>query len=193
MTRLQWVYHFFLTKETDLDLMDRLAEQLQSYSKVIVGIHGISLGASVKNFGITAEIKFFLKNLIKSQPVIVSVFGNVYSLNEFDNISDAQGLLMTYQASDLTQDVAAQIIFWAKAARGRLSVTVSDSFKAGDGLTSSGGFRLAYSVAESEGLNSEKLAKIGSLVELAIREKAIPGAQVLVAKNGNVISQKSFG
>src|SRR5690625_6464756 len=89
MTRLQWVYHFFLTKETDLDAMDRLAEQLQSYSKVIVGIHGISLGASVKNFGITAEIKFFLKNLIKSQPVIVSVFGNVYSLNEFDNISYA--------------------------------------------------------------------------------------------------------
>src|SRR5690625_816678 len=130
MTRLQWVYHFFLTKETDLDAMDRLAEQLQSYSKVIVGIHGISLGASVKNFGITAEMKFFLKNLIKSQPVIVSVFGNVYSLNEFDNISDAQGLLMTYQASDLTQDVAAQIIFGAKEARGRLSVTVSDSFKA---------------------------------------------------------------
>src|SRR5690625_1820294 len=138
-------------------------------------------------------MKFFLKNLIKSQPVILSVFGNVYSLNEFDNISDAQGLLMTYQASDLTQDVAAQIIFGAKEARGRLSVTVSDSFKAGDGLTSSGGFRLGYSVPESEGLNSEKLAIIDSLVELAIREKAIPGAQVLVAKNGNVIYQKSFG
>lgn len=184
---------FYLPKESDLQDIETLTEQLRSYTKVIVGIHGISLGASVKNFGITAEMKFFLKNLIREVPAIVSVFGNVYSLDEFDNIGDAPGLLMTYQAGDLTQDIAAQIIFGAQDARGKLPVTVSDAFQAGDGLNSQGGLRLAYSIPESQGLSSEKLSRIDTLVELAIREEAIPGAQVLVAKNGSVIYQKSFG
>src|SRR5690625_7327988 len=39
LSRYQVADQFFLPKETDLDAMDRLAEQLQSYSKVIVGIH----------------------------------------------------------------------------------------------------------------------------------------------------------
>lgn len=184
---------FYLSKESDLQDIETLTEQLRSYTKVIVGIHGISLGASVKNFGITAEMKFFLKNLIREVPAIVSVFGNVYSLDEFDNIGDAPGLLMTYQAGDLTQDIAAQIIFGAQDARGKLPVTVSDAFQAGDGLNSQGGLRLAYSIPESQGLSSEKLSRIDTLVELAIREEAIPGAQLLVAKNGSVIYQKSFG
>src|SRR5699024_7696492 len=90
---------FYLSKEADIGEIDSLVKELKSYTKVIAGIHGLSLGASVRNFGITAEMRFFLKQLIREVPAFVALFGNVYSLNEFDNISDAEALLVAYQES----------------------------------------------------------------------------------------------
>jgi len=184
---------FYLSKEADIGEIDSLVKELKSYTKVIAGIHGLSLGASVRNFGITAEMRFFLKQLIREVPAFVALFGNVYSLNEFDNISDAEALLVAYQENELTQDIAAQIIFGGKGAQGKLPVTVSPEFRAGEGLKSEGGLRLGYGSPEEVDINSERLAKIDSLVQLAIDEEAIPGAQVLVAKDGNIIYRKSFG
>lgn len=184
---------FYLSKEAGIQEMDSLMNELKSYTRVIAGVHGLSLSAAVKNFGMTADVRYFVKRLVEETPAVISVFGNVYSLDLFENIGEADGLLITYQENEWTQDVASQIIFGGKGAQGRLPVTVSSSFKAGDGLSTEGGFRLGYSVPEKAGVNSEKLSKIDSLVQLAIEEKAIPGAQVLVAKEGDIIYRKSFG
>src|SRR5690606_23045357 len=93
----------------------------------------------------------------------------------------------------LTQDVAAQIIFGGVGAQGKLPVTVSPEFQIGDGLRTEGGFRLAYTEPEGVGISSEKLKGIAEIVEKAIEAEAIPGAQVLIAKEGKVFYQKSFG
>src|SRR5690606_8023330 len=116
-----------------------------------------------------------------------------YSLGKFDGIADAHGLLVAYQESEMAQDVASQIIFGGMGAKGKLPVTVSADFKIGDGLHTQGGVRLAYTEPEGVGIQSADLQKISSLVKRAMDEKAIPGAQVLLAKDGKIFYQESFG
>lgn len=53
--------------------------------------------------------------------------------------------------------------------------------------------RLGYSPAENASLSQLTLNKIDETAEEMIRLKAAPGAQVLVARNGQVVFQKSYG
>ena len=53
--------------------------------------------------------------------------------------------------------------------------------------------RFSYTVPEVAGLDSRKLSEIDSIATNAIRERAIPGCQILIAKDTKVIYQKSFG
>ncbi|MFD1757372.1 glycoside hydrolase family 3 N-terminal domain-containing protein [Rufibacter sediminis] len=188
------VDNFFLPPTSSIADLQGLKEKLKGYNTILVGVHKLQLKASGNNtFGITAEMNLFLKDLIRSKNTIVTVFGNVYSLNRFEDIDKAHGVLATYQESELTQDVAAQIIFGGVGAKGKLPVNVSNYFRINDGLKTEGGLRLAYTQPEALGLKSQDFAQIDTLVQQAIRAKATPGAQVLVAKNGKVIYHKSFG
>ncbi|WP_207433883.1 glycoside hydrolase family 3 N-terminal domain-containing protein [Sabulibacter ruber] len=188
------VDNFFLPPTNSIADLQALKDKLKGYNLILVGVHKLQLKASgTGTFGITAEMNLFLKDLIRSKPTVVSVFGNVYSLTRFEDIEKAHGVLAAYQENELTQDVAAQIIFGGVGAKGKLPVNVSNSFRIGDGLRTEGGLRLAYTQPEAVGLRSEDFAGIDTLVNEAIRAKGTPGAQVLVAKNGKVIYYKSFG
>ncbi|MBD8487911.1 serine hydrolase [Echinicola sp. CAU 1574] len=180
-------------KEASIEELQMIKELLEGYSKVIVGVHDLGLKASVKNFGITAEMNFFLKELIKEKPTIVAVFGNVYSLDKFEALDQADAVIAAYQESALTQDVASQIIFGGVGAKGKLPVAVNTTFGLGDGLSTEGGLRFAYVEPEAVGIANKDLDGIESLVNEAIQEEAIPGASVLVAKEGKVIYRKAFG
>ncbi|WP_223808756.1 glycoside hydrolase family 3 N-terminal domain-containing protein [Rufibacter hautae] len=188
------VDNFFLSPTSSIADLQGLKDKLKDYNTILVGVHKLQLKASGNGtFGITAEMNLFLKDLIRSKQTIVSVFGNVYSLNRFEDIEKAHGVLAAYQENELTQDVAAQIIFGGVGAKGKLPVNVSAYFKINDGLKTDAGLRLAYTQPEAVGLRSEDFAQIDTLVNQAIRAKGTPGAQVLVAKNGKVIYAKSFG
>ncbi|MFD2515143.1 glycoside hydrolase family 3 N-terminal domain-containing protein [Pontibacter locisalis] len=193
LARYTEVDTFFLTPTTSISELLELKQKLQDYDLVVAGVHRLNLKAGSSNFGVTAEMNLFLKDLIRSKPTIVSIFGNVYSLAEFESLDKADAVIAAYQETPLTQDMASQIIFGGVGANGKLPVTVNSAFRLGDGLTTQGSLRLAYSMPEAVGLRTQDLAGIDSLVRQAIAEKATPGAQVLVAKDGKVIYQKSYG
>ena len=62
-----------------------------------------------------------------------------------------------------------------------------------DGLTTIKLNRLGFTTHENEDMNSLILSKIDSIAHKAINGKMTPGLQVLVARRGNVIFQKSYG
>jgi CubicO group peptidase (beta-lactamase class C family) len=53
--------------------------------------------------------------------------------------------------------------------------------------------RLAYSIPESQGLDSKILDRIDTVMEISIKRRAFPGGVVLVAKNGQVVFEKAYG
>ncbi len=110
------------------------------------------------------------------------------------NAEKASGLLVTYQENQVTQELAAQAIFGAIPVDGRLPVNVNDTFFLNQGITLPKNGRLKYSIPEEVGISSFRLnSKIDSIAELGLKERAYPGCQVLVAKDGKVIFHKSYG
>lgn len=193
LARYTQVDTFFLTPTFSIEDLLALKERLQGYDLVVAGVHRLNLKAGSSNFGITAEMNLFLKDLIRSKATIVSVFGNVYSLASLESLDKADAVIAAYQETPLTQDVASQMIFGGVGAKGKLPVTISSAFKINDGLKTNGGLRFAYTMPEAVGLKTADFAGIDSLVAQAMEQRATPGAQVLVAKDGKVIYQKAYG
>jgi beta-N-acetylhexosaminidase len=185
--------HFNFPKEAGVEELVEMKEKLSDYQLVLVGLHGLGIRAGTNNFGITPEMNVLIRELAESHTLVVSVFGNVYSLEKIQGLEKVHGLIAAYQETPMTQDLVSQLIFGGIGAKGSLPVHVSSQFSMGDGLETSGGLRMAYSQPEALGMETENLSSIDSLVHLAIRERAIPGAQVLVAKEGKVFYHKAFG
>lgn len=187
------VDHFFLPKDATLADLNILKTDLDKYDIILIGVHGVQLKAGGTNFGITPEMNLMIKELNASKKTVVSVFGNIYSLGSLDDLPQSHAVIGAYQETEDTQDLVSQLIFGGIGAKGRLPVTVSPHFNLGAGLDSQGGIRMAYALPEEVGIASHQLHGIDSLIEVAVREKAIPGAQVLVAKGGKVFYHKAFG
>ena len=109
-------------------------------------------------------------------------------------IEKSEGLIVTYQDDSLTQEMAAQLIFGGLGANGVLPVSASKDFRVGNGLVIPSIGRLRYELPEEEGMNSRYLnQKIDSIAWAGIEARAFPGCEVLAARNGAVVFQKTYG
>ncbi len=187
-----WMDHFQIAKEAGQGDYDELFSALKEYDVILLGIHGVKVYPR-DEFGLTENEIQLINRVASSGKGIITHFGNPYALNFFDSINEAQALIVTYQETDYTQSLAAQLLFGAVDSPGKLPVTVNEHFKFGKGMNVEHLGRFKYSVPEDAGLTTSAMKKIDSLAINAIREKATPGCQVLAAKNGMVVWQKSYG
>ena len=165
---------------------------LKAYDLVVVGYHKLNANPW-KSFKFSKSELSLLEKVSKQKKVILSVFASPYSLLDVPSFENIESVVVAYQNSSYAQQVTAQMIFGALETKGKLPVSIGGFFKEGHGLMSTNLMRLSYSIPEAVGMNSKKLKRIDSLVTYAIDEKMTPGAQVLVARHGKVIYQKSFG
>ncbi|MDX9909902.1 MAG: glycoside hydrolase family 3 N-terminal domain-containing protein, partial [Mariniphaga sp.] len=187
------VDHFFLGKDASAQEVANLRSRMDNYNLVIAGVMGIHLFPGSK-YGTTENQRNLLADFIRENNVIALFFGNAYALKHFENIHHAKGLAVAYQNNPLTQELAAQMLFGAFDVTGKLPVTIDNRFQLGDGIQIKNNKTLAYTIPEEVGINSEKLfSKIDSLAILGLENKAYPGCQVLIAKDGNVILHKCYG
>lgn len=170
------------------ELMDTLLE----YDQIIVSIHKSNKNPW-KPFEIDNDVKNFINILRLKKPIILDVFANAYALQNFLAAEFADGLIVSYQNSIDAQELSAQLIFGGMKANGKLPVSVSRTIKSGAGVSSMEPFRLKYTLPEELRIKSEELLAIDDIVNEGIKEKAYPGAQVYIAKEGKVIYHKSFG
>lgn len=179
-----------VTEVSDTNI-DSLKKQLKGYDKVIIGFH--KSDRAWKKHDFTETELLWIQEIAKQNKVILDVFTRPYSLLQITNFDDIESVIVSYQNNDVSQEVSAQIIFGALSAKGKLPVSINNFFKVEDGLETSKINRLGFSFPENVGMSSEKLAQIDKIVQKAIDGKMAPGMQVLVARKGKVIYQKSFG
>lgn len=179
-----------ITVVTD-DNLDSLQVKLKPFTTVIIGFHKSDV--AFKNNDFKPEDLIKLDYLAKNNNVIVDVFAKPYSLLPITNFDEIEGLIVSYQNSDIAQEVSAELIFGAIEAKGKLPVSINTNFKVNDGLRTEKLNRLGFTAPENVGMNPEILSKIDILAQKAINAKMTPGIQVLVARKGKVIYQKSFG
>jgi beta-glucosidase-like glycosyl hydrolase/CubicO group peptidase (beta-lactamase class C family) len=177
--------------EVSAATIDSLNLKLKEFSTVIIGYH--KADKPWKNNDFTPTELVWLQELAKNNTVILDVFAKPYSLLPITNFDDIEGLIVSYQNNDVAQEVSAELVFGAIEAKGKLPVSINDSFQVNEGLSTIKMNRLGFTTPENVAMSSEKLAQIETIAQKAIREKMAPGIQVLVARKGKVIYQKAFG
>ena len=169
-----------------------LLEKLDAYHLVIIGYHKSS-DTPWELFKFSQEELVWLQEIARTNEVILNIFTSPYALLDLKTTANIESILVNYQNTPVTQKKAAQVIFGALCAKGILPVSAGPEFPEGLGFNTEELHRLTYGLPESVGMNSYKLKKIDSLINLTIDERMSPGVQVLVARKGKVIYNNSAG
>ena len=185
-----------LKKYTNIDYvksnnLDDLMRKLKPYNLVIIGYH--NSGKWYKKHRFKKEELVWLYEIARKHNVILNVLAKPYSLMGVKTVKNVEAIVVSYQNTKISQQKSAQLIFGAIGAKGVLPVTIGDHFKAGDGFFFNPLKRLSYGLPERVDMNSLKLKKIDSVARLAVDSLMTPGLQLLVARKGKVVYDKSFG
>ena len=181
--------HFSIDKAANETTHFNTMKQLEDFDVVVVGLMGVT-NSPKRKFGVSPSDVQFIRDLAMRQKVVTVLFGNAYAAQELEGIGN---IVFAYENSPVTQELAPQILFGARDAKGILPVTVTGEFSHGVGGYLKAIDRLAYGVPESVGLDSRVLDRIDEVVERAIKIQATPGANVLVVKDGKVVFERSYG
>ena len=159
-----------------------LQDKLKLYNLVLVEISDRSLP--------DPKLVDFIRDLQTINQVVVVLAGSGKNLPLLEPLTCPIIWYPTDQAEGAS--VAAQLLFGGIAATNRLDANYSQAFKQGSGYTTAK-IRLGYSVPEAVAVNSARLLAIDSLVRAGITTHSVPGAVVLMAKDGQVVFHKAYG
>jgi beta-glucosidase-like glycosyl hydrolase/CubicO group peptidase (beta-lactamase class C family) len=181
-------FHKYLKKYAPIDAFsaqsaDTLSEikELKEYDLVIISVHSNNIADAAA-----------LQQLTKDQKTALVFFTSPYRLENFQaSVDSAAAVIIAYDNTDFAQMSAAQGIFGGIGISGRLPVSTGAIVEGSGSDTKK--IRLGYSMPEEAGLSSEKFDEIESIALEGIRQRAYPGCQILVAKDGVVIYEREFG
>ena len=169
----------------------RIQARLGDANVVVVSLHQMN-NTPAHSYGLGEGALKFLRDLQANpkRKTVVVAMGNAYALKFLES---ARTLVCAYEDHYAAQLVVPQVLFGALPARGKLPVTVSETLKLGAGLATADLHRLRYAAPEREGLDSKVMTQIDHIALESIVTAATPGCQVLIAKNGTVVFDQSYG
>lgn len=133
------------------------------------------------------------KLTLKHSNIVAVFFINPYRVAKFaTSIAKLEAVVLAYENLATMQQSAAQAIFGGINVSGKLPVGIKGVANAGSGfdLTKT---RLGFSTPVAQNVHAWLTDSINNTVGKLIRSGGMPGCQVLVAKNGYIIFDKSFG
>ncbi|MDE5687245.1 MAG: serine hydrolase [Paramuribaculum sp.] len=135
-----------------------------------------------------------LSSLVASCRNVVPVFFvNPYKMSAFRSVfAKLPTVVVAYDNTSALRSAAAQALFGGSAVSGRFPVNVAGIAKEGDGI-SYGKSRLGYTVPEGCGFDGELERRIDSIAKACLAAGAFPGCQVVVARKGDVVIDRSYG
>lgn len=184
------VTHFTISENASSKEQALLLNKLSEFNLVIASVHKSNLNPW-KSYKINRNTDIFLQSVAMQSKVILAIFANPYSLNSLFITNNFDALVLSYQNSEIAQDKTAQAIFGGFAFKGKIPVSTKH-FNLNQGIKTYP-IRMRYVIPEEINFKSENLYKIDSIVESAISEKATPGCQVLIVKDGNIFFNKAYG
>ena len=184
------VTHFKIDEKATASQQAVLLNKLSKFNLVIASVHKSNANAW-KSYKIDRKADILLQSIAMQSKVVVPVFANPYSLNSFLFTNNFDALLLGYQNSEAAQEQVAQAIFGGIGMSGKIPVSTKH-FEINSGLNTQA-IRMAYVAPEEINFKSDLLYKIDSIAQNAIAKKATPGCQILIAKEGKIFFNKSYG
>jgi len=182
--------HFFITRGNKSEKKyESLLQDLSKYEVVIISLYDLSNQAS-RNYNISKSDISFIKRLDELTEVVLVIYGIPYSLNNF---MDIDYLICAYEDNQYVRSVVPQLLFGALPFKGKLPVSIDKTIPSGSGIITQSMGRLGFTFPERKRFNMDYLSLIDKIITEAIQEQATPGCQVLIAKNGSVVFNRSYG
>ncbi|CAL2093837.1 beta-N-acetylhexosaminidase [Tenacibaculum sp. 190524A05c] len=169
-----------------------LLQKLKKYNLVIIGFHKSNKNPW-KGYKFANKDLVWLQEIARNNEVLLDVFASPYSLLQIKTFKNIDGVVVSYQNSKISQELSAQALFGAFDIKGKLPVSINEDFAAGEGIELKSLKRLGYSIPEAVGLSSKKLENIDRYIDTILKQKMAPGGQVVVARHGKIVYNKSFG
>ncbi len=173
---------FTVTRTMNATTVQQIYSKLNKYDVILCAVHTVRIPESQA-----------LLQLAKQKKLIYSFFTIPYFCKSYKkSITNAKALVMGYEDTPLAQEYAAQVIWGGIGAKGKLPVSIPDLYFAGTGVYTEK-TRLAYHEPEAVGIDPARLEEVTRIAEEGLKNKAYPGCQVLVAKDGVVVYNRAFG
>lgn len=182
LARYDSVACFSVSRTMSAAQVQSVYRKLEKYDVIICGVHTVRIPENPA-----------LKQLADKKELLYAFFTLPYFCKEYKaSILKAKAVVMAYEGTPLAQEYAAQVIFGGIAVKGKLPVSIPSLYQSGTGLFTEK-TRLGYHEPEEVGLDPDRLEEITSIVGEGLEQKAFPGCQVLVAKDGMIVYDRSFG
>jgi beta-glucosidase-like glycosyl hydrolase len=124
--------HFILSKDGSTADIANVSRELRNYDQIIVGIQDMRRRPpAVLDY--SNNMKLFIADLAKLNSTMV-LFANPYTIAGLPGIEAARTIIVNYQNSEEAQKASARVIAGKLKASGKLPVSISTSFKNGDGI-----------------------------------------------------------
>lgn len=130
-----------------------------------------------------------LNELARSTPVVLVNLGPPQRLA---NWPKRVSLVQAYGVDSLSQRLVAQLLMGGLPSRGRLPLALGEGLALGQKEAHTA-TRLSYVPPQLAGFDPQRLRRLDTIAWAAIRDFAMPGCQVLVARRGQVVWQHAYG
>lgn len=177
------VASFSLLGDNTDSSFNQLNDDLKFYKTIIIQVDGSALN--------DRRTINFIYDIQRSKQLILAVYGKHTFLKYADKIY--QPMIWSIKDSPATANIVAQIIFGGMSVTAKLERTYTGVYHKNAGFNTAA-IRLQYTVPEETGIDVADLNEpIDSIAAEAISKHAIPGAVVMVVKDGKVIFNKAYG
>jgi beta-glucosidase-like glycosyl hydrolase/CubicO group peptidase (beta-lactamase class C family) len=155
---------------------------LSTYTKVRDGRGSIGLIKNQENF---------VNDLLSTNKKIVFLaHGNPYILSGFPK---TKTYLCNYGSSEVLENAFAEALFGEISIQGKLPISIPNtSYKYGDGIIIKKS-AITDNVISKIDNDVDRFKQVDKLMQNAIRDSIFPGGVLLIAKDGNIISEQSYG
>lgn len=160
-----------------------LSDTLANYKRIIVCISERQL----------TPYKALFAELSPELQVIYTFFTPEKNMVQLEaGLTNSSSVILAHSADKGIQEYVANALFGAVGVSGRLSTSVGNVFRPGEGVTLTPPVAHHF-VPEEYGVKSKVLRRIDAIAQEGVDEGAYPGCQVVVLKEGKTVYNKAFG
>lgn len=109
-----------------------LAAKLDGYDVIVLGLETVN--PYPPSFGTPDPLVTFVDNLAENHRLVVDVFNSPVSLTRFGRLDKFAAIVVSYDATDLSQEVSAQMILGSLPFLGQLPVSLGPAFPEGKSI-----------------------------------------------------------
>lgn len=172
--------------------VEQALDALKDIKKVIISYHRSNRSPFLSPDFSKKDMEL-IQAIAREHELILNLFVNPYPLIDLGDLSTVDALVLSYQNSPISQKISADLMNGHGTFMGSLPVSISDQFPVGTGISFEPNKINKRIGMIEKGFDPDRLTEIDHFAQRVIDSSMTPGMQILVAKSGEIIYQKSFG